>query len=649
MSVKAINSSTDVVRYNRSEKKKNNQHQQTFTGSFNPIVMLMDAIDRGGFAASFIAQDGIGMVAPRIYEGLNRNRKEDENGKKTGPLNWEFARREGIREVLSGPSAFLIPLGILSIIKRVSGSANNVHVSHIKALGQNLTEYIAKNPEQLKNSVELKRGYYAKVFENALRNSTDESFVENDVKNTAKKFADTLVEVETKRASKNRKSANELYSKLVEEYMNIRKSHAAPSSDELGVTMKMTDGELGTNIRRLTQSLTDYTGDVLNKAAKKGISPENIQEFIAKFNKHRAGTRVLSNLGMWSAVVVFYTLIPKLYNLGLKHDPGLKGLEDTPDNKAINNTKPDKKAADKTDKKEDKDVSFTGNFVQKLGDTAAKKGGVSNILKIFEFNGASMSVPAMLTLLFGFCLPPRYVNAKSDKERKEILVRDISSFVAILFGAKALSRGFSDMFAKISGLALNVKPKNHSDGLFQKIKNYFTAGAGVEVLSSEQIVSKYSDLSGYKDGINGFFKFLQENGGNVKKVLKLDKRVKENADAILQHFKNKSLKEATLEEIDDAFRKAKGSIALENIYSIFSSKDNKFINRAKTYNSAFGFASTLVLVPAFMMWLARYCEKMTKNAVEKEKAEKEKLQQNVLVQSAKFIPSNKPTMAGFLK
>ena len=240
---------------------------------------------------------------------------------------------------------------------------------------------------------------------------------------------------------------------------------------------------------------------------------------------------------MWSAVVVFYTLIPKLYNLGLKHDPGLKGLEDTQDNKAENNTKPDKKAADKTDKKGDKDVSFTGNFVQKLGDTAAKKGGVSNILKIFEFNGASMSVPAMLTLLFGFCLPPRYVNAKSDKERKEILVRDISSFVAILFGAKALSRGFSDMFAKISGLALNVKPKNHSDGLFQKIKNYFTAGAGVEVLSSEQIVSKYSDLSGYKDGINGFFKFLQENGGNVKKVLKLDKKVKENADAILQRFK----------------------------------------------------------------------------------------------------------------
>ena len=78
--------------------------------------------------------------------------------------------------------------------------------------------------------------------------------------------------------------------------MNIRKSHAAPSSDELGVTMKMSDGELGTNIRRLTQSLTDYTGDVLNKAAKKGISPENIQEFIAKFNKQRAGDKSIVEL-----------------------------------------------------------------------------------------------------------------------------------------------------------------------------------------------------------------------------------------------------------------------------------------------------------------------------------------------------------------
>lgn len=643
MSVKAINSSIDVANRNRSNNsKQNNKSQQSFTGSFNPVVMLMDAIDRGGFAASFIAQDGIGMVAPRIYEGLNRNRKEDENGKKTGPLNWEFARREGIREILSGPSAFLIPLGILTLIKKFSGTANNVHVNHIEALGQNFADYAAKNPEQLKNAAQFKQGYYAQVFENALRNSTDDSFRGEELKRTAQKFADTLVDIENKRANKDKKGANKLYGQLVEEYMNLRKAHAAPSSDELSASLKVNGKKdlLGTNFRRLTQSLTDYTGDILGKVNRKNISAGEISDYVSKFNKYRSGTRVLSNLGMWAAVVGFYTLIPKLYNLGLKHDPGLKGLEEPQENQAANESA-------QTDKNK-KDVAFTGGLVPKLGETAAKGSGLGKILKIFEFNGASMSVPAMLTLLFGFCLPPRYANAKSDKERKEILVRDISSFTAILFGAKALSRGFSNVFAKISGLALNVKPQNHSKSFFHKLKNYFSAGSGIEVLSSEQIVSKYSNINNYKDGITGFFKFLKENGGDVKKVLKIDKTVKENADKILKQFKNKSLENATIEDIEDAFKKAQGSEALENIYSVFSSKDNKFINRAKTFNSAFGFASTLVLVPAFMMWLARYCEKMTKESVEKEKAEKA-AQQTQQTQQAAIIPNSKPTMAGFLK
>ena len=119
MAVKAINQSLKInSEYNNQNRNSNTNKHYTpsFQGFGNPITVVMDAIDRGGFAASFIAQDGIGMVAPRIWEGLNRNRKREkdpvtgeETGKKTGPLNWEFARREGIREVLSGPSAFIIP------------------------------------------------------------------------------------------------------------------------------------------------------------------------------------------------------------------------------------------------------------------------------------------------------------------------------------------------------------------------------------------------------------------------------------------------------------------------------------------------------------------------------------------------------------
>lgn len=623
MAIKAINQSPNAVKNQQPQRNK----QQSFTGSFNPVVTLMDAIDKGGFAASFIAQDGIGMVAPRIYEGLNRNRPKDENGKKTGPLNWEFARREGIREILSGPSAFLIPLGILSVVKKTSGPANNVHVNHIEALGADFASYASKNQTQMANAQDFRKGYYTQVFENVLSNSTDNNLSEEKLKKTAQNFAQKLVDAEEKTKGKDKKGAKKLLAEITEEYSKLRKSTVSSSSDELGAVLKINGQEktLGTNIRRLTQSLTDYTDDVLKHVPK---TSENIADAVKNFNTHRAGTRVLTNLGMWGAVVGFYTLIPKLYNLGIKHDPGLKGLEGQEENN------------------KSKDPSFTG-LASKAGETAMKGGKASKLLSNFEFNGAAMTVPAMLTLLFGFCLPPRYLNAKSDKERKEILVRDITSFAAILFGAKALSRAFSTGFAKLSGLALNIKPQDHQKGFLHKLKNYFTAGGGIEVLSSEQIVTKYSKLEGYKDGINGFFDFLQNNGGNVKKVLHIDKTVQEQSEAIMKKFGNKSLKDATVDEIKEAFKKAKGSEALEKIYTVFSSADNKFINRAKTFNSAFGFASTLILVPAFMMWLARYCERMTKKAVEKENAMKAKENQPA-IKPTEYIATDKPTMAGFL-
>lgn len=622
MSVKAINQNITVQNSNRKQSYAN---QQSFTGgSFNPVVTLMDAIDRGGFAASFIAQDGIGMVAPRIYEGLNRNREKDENGKKTGPLNWEFARREGIREILSGPSTYLIPLGILSAVKKASGTANNVHVDHIKALGSGFASYATQNQSQMADAKAFKKGYYTQIFENVLANSTDGNLQGDKLKQTAQNFAQKLVEAEEERANKNKKGAKNLIEQITEEYSKLRKSTVSSSSNELGGVIKV-EGQnqtVGTNIKRLTQSLTDYTNDALKHVPQ---NSENIAEAVKKFNSHRAGTRVFTNLGMWGAVVCFFTLIPKLYNLGLKEDPGLKGL---------------KKPNDEKNNDKSKEPSFTG-LASKVGDNAMKG---NKLLKTFEFNGASMTVPPMLTLLFGFCLPPRYINAKSDKEKKEILVRDVSSFSAILFGAKALSRAFSTGFAKLSGLALNITPEDHKKSIFHKAKNYITAGSGIEVLSSEQITTKYSDLAGYKDGINGFFDFLENNGGNIKKVLHIDKEVQAQSEAIMKQFGNKSLKDASVEEIKEAFRKAKGSEALEKIYTVFSAKNNKFINRAKTLNSAFGFASMLVLVPAFMIWLAKYCENMTKKAVEKEQA-MEAAKNRVQPMN---IATNKPTMAGFL-
>ena len=114
------------------------------------------------------------------------------------------------------------------------------------------------------------------------------------------------------------------------------------------------------------------------------------------------------------------------------------------------------------------------------------------------------------------------------------------------------------------------------------------------------------------------------------------------------------MKQATADEIKNAFKNVKNQDALKNIYNAFKNKDNKYIKIAKTANSSFGFVSTLVLVPLFMMHLARFCDRMTKKSIAK--AEVEKSAQNSSTaeatpttgQNLNYISSQKPTMAGFL-
>ena len=674
MSVKAINSALNSgakTRCGQNEEQKKQQHYNPSFQGFNPVVTLMDAIDRGGFAASFIAQDGIGMVAPRIKEGLNRGREEDANGKKTGPLNWDFARKEGVREILSGPSAFLIPAGMLAIIKKYSGTANNVSMDMIRALGKNFEEFAgdSANKDALTDKAATKRNFYEKIFRNVLNTSTEGKLSSEEINKLATHYTNKAIEIEgakKKNAFKHLigkavpNSKQDLTQALTDEFMLLRKQNVSPSANEIvaSLTVEGKDKPISLSFKKLLDNMRDFSDDAIdsvNKTLKKDAGTD-VKEFIQRFTKKRTGSRFITNLSMYLAVVGFYTIIPKLYNLGLKGNPALKGT-------SAQNSQPEEKDK-KTDNKnsQPKQTSFQGKekLFSQTGDAVMNSGWAKKISDKLEFDGPSMSVPAMLALLFGFCLPPRYLQAQDKYDKEEILVRDISSFTAILFGAKALARVFSDGFAKLSGLALNTKPEDHKKSIWNRLRDYFapSSGSGVNVLTSEEIISKYTNIDKYPGGINGFFEFLENNGGNIKKVLKLDKDVRANAEKII----GKDLKDATIDEIKNAFKNVKDSDALENIYKIFRNRNNKFINYAKTMNSSFGFLSTIVLVPSFMIWLARTCERMTKNRIAEENAAKaggnQPEQPNkqqpaaaaISTEAAKanFNLNNKPSMAGFL-
>lgn len=720
MSVKAISTAENSRVRNRNQNLKqhaNINSTPSFQGAADIPVAVANAINNGGFAFSFIAQDGFGMALPRILEGINRRKVNPETGKKEGPYNWTFARREGIREILSGPSAFIIPWAILKFVKKYSGQANNVPVSMIQGLGANFVDYASKNPDTLDDVVKTRKEFYHGMFKNVLNTTLQGQVPEEELNKLAQSYTERAIEIEG--AKDNKKSLwkkitsqkapgspEDLTDSLLEDFMALKKKYLNPSVNELSAEFtinpekigkygeELVDGDkTGIGFKKLLKTMTDFTDDVIEstgKAMKKAKDGFNPEEFLNKFIKHRSGSRIITNIGMWLAVVGFYAMIPHLYSLGTGgKNPAFATEQEQPETQTTTaavsdkgktevlkdepaKTEPAKGQPTMTGSKNIKgnkqNIAFEGKgqFFTQTADKVLGSKKLSKILNHFEFDDASMSVPAMLTLLFGFCLPTRLMKAADvDKyDVHETLARDIPSFAAILFLAHAIGRGFSNIFSKISGLALNVKPLDHAKSLWHKLGNYFSPMGGIDVLNNTQLTSKYTNVDKYKDGINGFFDFITENGGNLKKMLKLDKTVAENAKIIL----GKDLKDAANDdEIKAAFKNItteKAKEAKKVIENIFKDSKNPFVKRAQLYNSLFTFLSTIVLVPSFMIWLARTCDKMTRNARARDKAEaaaqnaankpqvQEAANQKIMTaQNAGSLNSTttQPTMAGFIK
>ena len=92
-----------VARYAKSMPLPNDSVSFTGAGAgFNPIVSLMDFIEQGGYAASFILQDGIGFIAPRVGKGLLRGSlKTDENGQPVLDENGKVVAKKAGRATIS--------------------------------------------------------------------------------------------------------------------------------------------------------------------------------------------------------------------------------------------------------------------------------------------------------------------------------------------------------------------------------------------------------------------------------------------------------------------------------------------------------------------------------------------------------------------
>lgn len=322
-----------------TEPHKNGQQNSkvSFEGVGNPIVTVMESVDRGGYIASFVVQDGCGFVAPRIITGLNRNREE------THEYNWKFAATEAIRELLSGPSMVAIPAAILFFVKRKFGTANDVPVKFLNAFGDDFSKFVSNQDiTTLKDKNVLKQNYYQEVMKNILSSATNGGLKGKELDDKAKYFTQKIFDVESAPKKPGWKkfvntrvegSSYDMLCDLTDEFVALSKKYRGPLEDPQ--TFKFVTYakdskkiETGSSFKSFLNHLRNFSGDAIDSVTTKfkGATNKEVVEFVDKFKHSRVASRFMLILGMDLAVAAFLSIVPKLY----KHkdgNPGLVGLK----------------------------------------------------------------------------------------------------------------------------------------------------------------------------------------------------------------------------------------------------------------------------------------------------------------------------------
>ncbi len=565
---------------NKLTKGRNNQQEikrknPAFKGPLDSFCLgVANAIENGGLFVSFTLQDMIGTNLPRPIMGLMRNRKENK-----GQKNIRFALKEASREFLTGPSMFAIPAALLFAGKRIAGKATEIPMKLIKSFGD-----IHVHALENAGKAVTKQEFFENAFTEILKNSKGEQRASADTVKMAAAFSKKL----TESSSAGKKVLKNAISEMSDDFVNAVKGSAQDVA-HTDFTRAVISDRASASFKDTANFLVSYADDVVKKSANKSSS--EVVNYVKKLSANKVLGRLAAITIMYSAVMTFLQVIPKLYNKAEgKDNAGLKGLmkEETINDKSLDTHK-------QVDKSKPSFVSAAG-----LANRLTDNGLLGRIGKGIEFQGCNVSFPLLLGIMGFGILFPRIRQAKDKYDREEIIRRDVTTCAVMCFGEKALRKVFSKFNENKSGLVLASKQtgfKNQS--ILKRLFDYIRPINGVSVLSSDQIVSKYSGIEKYKDGIKGFCEFIEGQGGNLSKVFSLTDKSKNIVQELLSK-EGKDLATADNATIKEILSKAKGSDEIKKLTELFKEKNNAWVTKAKTLNARFTALSVIVLVPLFL-------------------------------------------------
>lgn len=282
----------------------------------NLAVGFATFIENNGFLGEFLSIDTFGMMAPRTGQGYLRNREE------LGHLNYKAGREELVRELLSGPAFFYVPLAVMTAVGLARGKVAKVQASVLDSF----KPIMQKTTASIKDSAAVKKDF--------VKNLTAEAFKGFDKE---KGLVDELSDLMLKNIEK-AEPAKKIRAKATEVITKLNKANGKYLDN--AATIKA--GGKEHDVNSLFKDMRNYLDDFTKKAEK---TTEEKETFIDKFHKKAKQLRYATNILAVGALSAFLCIIPKLYQTGDKF-PGVDGLNTDEDKSAANagaSTKQDEK------------------------------------------------------------------------------------------------------------------------------------------------------------------------------------------------------------------------------------------------------------------------------------------------------------------
>jgi len=597
----------------------------------------MQWIQDKGFLASFLIQDGLGMTAPRVGAAFLRDKEV------TGEYNVQEGMEVLGREGLTGPCMMAVaPIMMYAAAK--FGRSTSVNSQLINKLGNNLIELIKKpefNKELLKDKSKFEEVFFKSNINQILDNSIGKGKYNDDAVNyimeQIKNYKNVPKEIKKKGKYKDECLDN------ITNYINDLKYK---TSDDLNSLQKIKLGSENSNgIKEFS------TKDVIDAMIKYSDDAINLNKNLEKLDAAKAedlknssvAKRFITNISTMAATLGVLAILPKIYARS-SISPGAKTAMQL---KEAKEKSQEENNIDKANNQKS-EISFKGKgnnktWLERFGKYINQKTKEA-IPTELEYNGHNFTNSLMAGLsLFGL-LTPRglraYERAQVDENGKkdltelyEILIRDVSSSLAVVFAVPMLTRACVTSYENKSGFVLMQKDRNMSNS--KTILDLFNPYSKAHVMSNSEIAALYNNVDSQEKMVN-FCKYINKNNGDLQKILakseELSNVIKDNSldlkslEGLSKNEKNKKILEyfENLGKDGKIDKKTVDEMIIKIMKGTKNSKANKILSFARGLNSIPAVITTFIISPYLLGWfIPRLTYANTRRLHEKAEKERE--------------------------